>query len=151
MTFEVRQRTRRARIRPAAVHRPPEIVARQVGMDPARVFKTLVARGEKRGVLVACVPVDRELDCKALAQAAGEKKVELAHVSELVALTGYQRGGCSPVGMKKPYPVWIDESCLSFITIAVSAGTRGCQLLLAPGALIAYTRAQTARLTKEEK
>ena len=112
--------------------------AHAIGMDEEQVFKTMVARGEKRGVLVFCIPVCCELDLKKAAKASGDKKVELVAVKELLGLTGYIRGGCSPVGMKKLYPTFIDETALLCGEIAVSAGMRGQQLILAPQNLIDY-------------
>ncbi len=119
-------------------------IAEKTGIPPAQSFKTLVARGEKQGILVACVPVCGELDLKKLAKAAGEKKVELIHVRELLGLTGYIRGGVSPIGMKKKYPTWIHQSCLEFDQMAVSAGVCGCTLLLRPQDLLRAVGAQTA-------
>lgn len=119
-----------------------------IGMPPEQVFKTLVARGDKRGVLVFCIPVCCELDLKKAAKAAGDKKVELIHVKELLGLTGYIRGGCSPVGMKKPYPTFLEETAQLYDEIAVSAGQRGCQLRLSPTDLAAYTRAAFCDLTE---
>lgn len=99
--------------------------AEQTGMPPEQVFKTLVARGERSGLLVFCIPVCCELDLKKAAQAAREKKVELVHVRELLELTGYLRGGCSPVGMKKQFPTYIDETAVLYEEIAgVSRNTR---------------------------
>lgn len=121
--------------------------AEQTGMPPEQVFKTLVARGERSGLLVFCIPVCCELDLKKAAQAAREKKVELVHVRELLELTGYLRGGCSPVGMKKQFPTYIDETAVLYEEIAVSAGIRGCQMLLAPQRLIDYVHMIPADLT----
>ena len=121
--------------------------AEQTGMPPEQVFKTLVARGERSGLLVFCIPVCCELDLKKAAQAAWEKKVELIHVRELLELTGYLRGGCSPVGMKKQFPTYIDETAVLYEEIAVSAGIRGCQMLLAPQQLIDYVHMIPADLT----
>lgn len=112
--------------------------AEATGMPPEQVFKTLVTRGEKRGYLVFCIPVCCELDLKKAAKAAGDKKVELIHVKELLPLTGYVRGGCSPIGMKKKFPTYMDETAQLYEEIAVSAGTRGCQVLLSPDDLAAY-------------
>ena len=89
-------------------------VVAQLGEDPETVFKTLVARGEKKGIMVFCIPVNEELDLKKAAQAAGDKRIEMVHVKELFGLTGYIRGGCSPVGMKKKYPTFIEETALLF-------------------------------------
>ena len=127
----------------SAVH-----VAASVGMPVEMVFKTLVARGDKNGVLMACIPGDAELDLKALAAVSGNKKVEMVHLKEVQGLTGYIRGGCSPLGAKKEYPVYLDESARQWETIAVSAGKRGEQILLAPMDLVQAVRAVTAALTK---
>lgn len=109
--------------------------ARAIGMPPEQVFKTLVARGERTGINVFCIPVCCELDLKKAAKAAGDKNMELVPVKELLALTGYIRGGCSPVGMKKKYPTHFDETAQLWDEIAVSAGARGHQMLLPPEAL----------------
>ena len=122
-------------------------IAAQLQEDPNRIFKTLVARGEKHGVCVFCIPVCREVDLKLAAKAAGEKRVELVAVKELLGLTGYIRGGCSPVGMKKKYPTYIEASALYFPQIAVSAGVRGCQLMVEPQRLIAFTNATPCHIT----
>src|SRR6266853_1573207 len=114
-------------------------VAEAIGMPPEQVFKTLVARGDRTGVLVASIPANAELDLKALAAASGNKKVELVAVKEVLGLTGYVRGGVSPVGGRKPYPFFIDETAMLFDTISVSAGIRGCQLVLAPDGLVRIT------------
>ncbi len=110
-------------------------VADAIGMPHEQVFKTLVARGDRTGVLMACIPANTELDLKALAAASGNKKVELVAVKEVLPLTGYIRGGVSPVGTRKPYPFYIDETADVWDIISVSAGVRGCQMLLAPGDL----------------
>ena len=122
-------------------------VAEQTGLLVEVVFKTLVARGEKCGFLVFCIPVAEELDLKKAAQVVGDKKIELVHVKELLALTGYVRGGCSPVGMKKKFPTYFDETIILFDKIAVSAGVRGAQVFLDGGALVSYLGAQCADLT----
>jgi Cys-tRNA(Pro)/Cys-tRNA(Cys) deacylase len=127
-----------------------ELVAQKIGMDPNAVFKTLVARGERKGYAVFVLPVNRELDLKAAAVLFMDKKVDLIHVNDLLPLTGYVRGGCSPVGMKKLFPTWIDESALSFPEISVSAGARGLQMLVDPKALLTFLRAHAGRVTKEE-
>ena len=123
-------------------------VAHKVGMPPAAVFKTLVARGDKRGVVMACVAAPDELDLKKLAAVSGNKKVELVAVKEIQALTGYMRGGVSPLGTKKRYPLFIDQSALAHERISVSAGQRGLQLVLAPQALQRATQATTADIAK---
>ena len=122
--------------------------AQAIGMDPQQVFKTLVARGERKGIAVFCIPVCRELDLKKAACALGDKKVELVHVKELQALTGYIRGGCSPVGMRKAYPTFIDETAILFEEIAVSAGERGHQMILPPEPLAEHLRAELPDLTE---
>ncbi len=106
-----------------------------IGMAQEQVFKTLVARGEKTGINVFCIPVCCELDLKKAAKAAGDKNMEMVAVKELLALTGYIRGGCSPVGMKKKYPTHFDETCILWEEIAVSAGARGHQMIVPPEAL----------------
>lgn len=121
--------------------------AQAVGMPPEQVFKTLVARGEKTGIHVFCIPVCCELDLKKAAKAAGDKNMELVAVKELLGLTGYIRGGCSPVGMKKKYPTHFDETCILWDTIAVSAGARGHQMLLSPESLVSLVGAELADIT----
>ena len=106
--------------------------AEAVGLPPEQVFKTLVARGDRSGIQVFCIPVCFELDLKKAARITGDKKIEMVHVKELLNLTGYIRGGCSPVGMKKKYPTYMDETCQLYDEIAVSAGERGHQMLLPP-------------------
>ena len=106
--------------------------AEAVGLPPEQVFKTLVARGDRSGIQVFCIPVCFELDLKKAAKITGDKKIEMVHVKELLNLTGYIRGGCSPVGMKKKYPTYMDETCQLYDEIAVSAGERGHQMLLPP-------------------
>lgn len=122
--------------------------AAELGVEPERVFKTLVCRGEKHGPHVFCIPVAEELDLKKCAAAAGEKKIEMIHVRELLPLTGYIRGGCSPIGMKKKFPTTIDETAILFDNIYVSAGMRGEQLIIDPEALARYIGANFADVTK---
>ncbi|MBQ9839056.1 MAG: Cys-tRNA(Pro) deacylase [Oscillospiraceae bacterium] len=109
--------------------------AHAVGMPAEQVFKTLVARGERTGIHVFCIPVCTTLDLKKAAKAAGDKNMEMVSVKELLALTGYIRGGCSPVGMKKHYPTHFEETALLFEEIAVSAGERGHQMIIPPVSL----------------
>ena len=116
--------------------------AQAIGMPPEQVFKTLVARGEKTGIHVFCIPVCCELDLKKAAKAAKDKNMELITVKELLPLTGYIRGGCSPVGMKKKYPTYMDETCILWEEIAVSAGARGHQLIVPPEALAELVNAE---------
>lgn len=122
--------------------------AEAIGMPPEQVFKTLVARGDKCGILVFCIPVCCVLDLKKAAKAAGDKKVDLVPMKDLLSLTGYIRGGCSPIGMKKSYPTFIDETAQLYDEIAVSAGVRGQQILLAPDDLIHYADMAVCDLTE---
>lgn len=121
--------------------------AQVLGMPEEQVFKTLVARGERTGINVFCIPVCCELDLKKAAKAAGDKNMELIHVKELLGLTGYIRGGCSPVGMKKKYPTYIDELCLLCDRIALSAGERGHQMLVPPEPVAELVGASIVDLT----
>lgn len=121
--------------------------AQAVGMPEEQVFKTLVARGERTGISVFCIPVCYELDLKKAAKSVGDKKLELVAVKELLGLTGYIRGGCSPVGMKKKYPTYFDETCILWDEIAVSAGERGHQMILPPEALAELINAKIVDLT----
>ncbi len=121
--------------------------AQAIGLPPEQVFKTLVLRGEKTGIHVFCIPVCCELDLKKAAKAAEDKNVALVPVKDLLPLTGYLRGGCSPVGMKKKYPTFIDETAELWDTIAVSAGERGHQMLLPPGDLAQLIHAKFADIT----
>ena len=109
--------------------------AKAVGLPGEQVYKTLVARGDRTGINVFCVPVSFELDLKKAAKAAGDKNMELIPVKDLLSLTGYIRGGCSPVGMKKKYPTFFDETCVLWDEIAVSAGARGHQMIVPPESL----------------
>ena len=117
-------------------------VAEMLGQDPEQVFKTLVARGERTGIHVFCIPVCCELDLKKAAKAAGDKNMEMVAVKDLLSLTGYIRGGCSPVGMKKKYPTHFDETAQLWDEIAVSAGARGHQMILPPEALAELVEAE---------
>lgn len=123
-------------------------VARKVNMPPAATFKTLVARGDKTGVVMACIPGDVELDLKKFAHATGNKKVELVPVKEIQSLTGYIRGGVSPLGSKKKHPLFLDQSALDHERISVSAGQRGLQMILAPQDLQRASDARLAELAK---
>lgn len=122
--------------------------AQMLGVKPECVFKTLVARDESKRILVACIPANAEIDLKALARVAGAKRCELVAVKELLGLTGYIRGGCSPLAMKKVYPTFIDSSVYAHETIYVSAGLRGVQLCLSPDVLIVASKAQCDTLSK---
>ena len=124
-------------------------VARMTGRDPACVFKTLVTRGASKGIYVFVIPVAEELDLKKAAKAVGEKSIAMVHVSEINALTGYVRGGCSPIGMKKQYKTVYHSSILSQDTVLVSAGKIGQQVELSPADLIGLTRGDTANIVTE--
>lgn len=124
-------------------------VARQLGEPIERVFKTLVLRGDRSGHFVCVVPGDREVDLKRAARASGNKSAELIPVKELLPTTGYIRGGCSPIGMKRRFPTFVDASCEAFETIYISAGVRGLQLRIAPADLLHYAEAATAELTQQ--
>lgn len=121
-----------------------------MGQDPARVFKTLVARGASKKIYVFDIPAAAELDLKKAAKAVGEKSIAMVHVSEITALTGYVRGGCSPVGMKKLYPTVFHETAAGLDTVIVSAGRIGFQIELAPADLIGLVRGAYADITTEE-
>ena len=112
--------------------------AKAIGFPGEQVYKTLVARGERTGIHVFCIPVCCELDLKKAAKVAGDKNIQMVPVKELLSITGYIRGGCSPVGMKKKYPTHFEETCTLFDEIAVSAGERGHQMILSPTLLSDY-------------
>ncbi len=116
-------------------------VAESLGEPVERVFKTLVLHGDRSGYIVCVVPGDREVNLKALAKASGNKKVEMIPMKDLLSVTGYIRGGCSPIGMKKKFPTFLHETALNFDTIFISAGVRGLQLQISPAELISFTGA----------
>ena len=120
--------------------------ADMMGVEHDSMYKTLVLKGEKKGYLVCCIPVDEELDLKKVAKAAGDKKVEIIHMKDLLPLTGYIRGGCSPVGMKKRFPTYIEETAILYDRITVSAGQRGVQISVEPDKLAGYLEAEFAPL-----
>lgn len=126
-------------------------VAEELGEDVGSVFKTLVLRGDRTGHFVCVVPADHEVDLKAAARVSGNKKADLIPMKELLPVTGYIRGGCSPIGMKRAFPTYIHSSCLGLSEIYVSAGVRGLQIRITPDALIAFTRAETADLIRKEE
>lgn len=127
-----------------------ESVARKTGKAHEQIFKTLVFSGEKNGFGVCCIPTCEELDLKKAAKLFGEKKVEMLHVKDLLKTTGYIRGGCSPIGMKKQFPTVIDETACLFDKIYVSAGVRGMMLGVEPQALAAFVKARLADVTSVE-
>jgi len=118
--------------------------AEAIGFPPEQVYKTLVAKGSKTGIHVFCIPVCSELDLKKAARIAGDKDMAMIPVKDLLGLTGYIRGGCSPIGMKKKYPTYFEETCQLFDEIAVSAGERGHQMILSPADLISLVNGTLA-------
>ncbi len=125
-------------------------IATQLGEDIRQVFKTLVLKGDKTGHFVCVVPGDAEVDLKKAAKVSGNKKVDLIPMKELLPTTGYIRGGCSPVGMKKAFPTYFHSTCMDFDYIYVSAGVRGLQLKIAPADLVKYVRASVAEIIVEK-
>jgi Cys-tRNA(Pro)/Cys-tRNA(Cys) deacylase len=125
-------------------------VAEQIGLDPDQVYKTLVAKGDRTGYLTCGIPVHKTVDLKKLAQVSGNKRVELIPTKDLLAVTGYVRGGCSPVGMKKKYQYYLDEAIIMQKEIAISAGIRGCQIVIAPDDLSRATDAVLCQILIEE-
>jgi Cys-tRNA(Pro)/Cys-tRNA(Cys) deacylase len=123
-----------------------ETVAAKIGLPPEQVFKTLVAHGDRNGIVVAVIPGDRELNLKALAAAAGERKVQLVAVKELQALTGYIRGGVTALAAKRDFPVYVDETIELFDVVSISAGVRGLQILIAPADYLRATSGTIAAL-----
>lgn len=123
-------------------------VAAVTGIPLEQLYKTLVVRGDRTGIFMAVIPGGAELDLKAAAAASGNKRAEMVHLREVFDLTGYVRGGCSPLGAKKPYPVYCDESIVQHARICVSAGRRGEQLALAPSDLIRAAQAVTAHIVR---
>ena len=124
-----------------------KLVAGKTGLDPVMIYKTLVLTGDKQAHLVCVIPVEKELDLKAVARASGNKSVAMLPQKDLLPLTGYLRGGCSPIGMKKAFPTFIDETAQLFDAICVSAGKIGVQVELGPDDLCQITGAQYAVLT----
>ncbi len=118
-----------------------EHIAKIIGLDPKTVFKTLVTHGDRHGYTVFCIPCEKEVDLKKAAKITGDKKIEFVHVKDLLKITGYIRGGCSPVGMKKKFPTYFDNSALDLQKISVSGGVRGLQVILNPKLLISYINA----------
>jgi Cys-tRNA(Pro)/Cys-tRNA(Cys) deacylase len=126
-----------------------ENVAGKIGLPLGQVFKTLVVRGDKTGVMMACIPASAELNFKALASVSGNKKTEMVMLKEVQPLTGYIRGGVSPLGAKKKYPVYIDDSALLWPNISISAGVRGYQIIIEPNELIKAAGAKAVQISRE--
>ena len=118
-------------------------IADEIGLPYEIVFKTLVAKGDRTGPVVFCIPCDREIDLKKAARVTDNKKIEMVHVKDLLGLTGYIRGGCSPIGMKKQFPTYLHETALEHDKITVSSGVRGAQMLLSVSDLVAFVNAVT--------
>lgn len=128
-----------------------ETVAAKIGLPPEQVFKTLVARGERNGAVMAVIPGDQDLDLKGLAPAAGERKIQLVAVKELQGLTGYIRGGVTALGAKREFPVFVDETIERFDVISISAGMRGLQILIAPTDYLRAVKGTLAQLSQPKK
>ncbi len=125
-----------------------ETVAAKIGLPPEQVFKTLVARGDRNGIALAVIPGNQELNLKALAAAAGERKIQLVPVKELQALTGYIRGGVTALAAKRDFPVYVDETIELFDVVSISAGARGLQILIAPADYLRATKGKLAALAQ---
>lgn len=123
--------------------------AAALGYAPSMVFKTIVTRGDKTGPVIFCLPTPKELNLKAAAKVSKNKSLAMIHVKDLLPLTGYIRGGCSPIGMKKRFPTYIDLSCFNHEKISISAGQRGQQVVLSPNDLIAFIHAEAADITQK--
>ena len=125
-------------------------IAEQIGLPFECVFKTIVTKGDRTGYTVFCIPCHKEIDLKRAAAVTGNKKIEPLHVKDLLGVTGYIRGGCSPVGMKKKFPTYFDASAANIEKLTVSAGVRGIQLLLSSEDIIKFTNATLADVTAEQ-
>ena len=128
-----------------------ETVAAKIGLPPEQVFKTLVARGDRNGVCLAVIPGDQELNLKALAATAGERKIQLVPVRELQTLTGYIRGGVTALAAKRDFPVFVDETIELFDVVSISAGVRGTQILISPADYLRATKGRLAPLAEPKK
>lgn len=124
-------------------------VAKVLGMDERMLFKTLLLKGEKRGYLVCCIPVAEELDMKKAAKAAGDKSVTMLPLKDLTAVSGYLRGGCSPIGMKRQYPTFIESTATAYDSIAISGGKRGVQIIITPNTLSEFIGAKFCDLVQD--
>jgi Cys-tRNA(Pro)/Cys-tRNA(Cys) deacylase len=134
---------------PGDEHLTAEEVAARVGLPAEQVFKTLVARGDRTGVLLAVVPGNADLDLKALAKLSGDRKVDTVHLKEVTPLTGYVRGGVTALAGKKDYPTYVDETIELFDVVSVSAGVRGTQIFLAPADYLRATKAKAGAIAKD--
>jgi Cys-tRNA(Pro)/Cys-tRNA(Cys) deacylase len=147
-TLGIRYEIRQYEVDPDDLH--AERVARDIGLPPEQVFKTLVVRGDRNGVLLALVPADAEVEFKALARLSGDRRVEMVPLKEVQPLTGYIRGGVTALACKRDYPVFADERMQLFDVISVSAGVRGTQILLAPDDYVRATRATLGPISRIE-
>jgi Cys-tRNA(Pro)/Cys-tRNA(Cys) deacylase len=145
ITYELREYD------PSDEHLPAEEVARRVGMAPEQVFKTLVVRGDRTGVLFAVVPGDAALDLKALAKLSGDRKCDTVALKEVTPLTGYVRGGVTALAAKKDYATFVDETVELFDHVSVSAGVRGTQIVLAPGDYLRATRGKVGTIARAKE
>ena len=145
-TLGVRYELRTYEVEPEALD--AVTVAGKIGLPPEQVFKTLVARGDRNGVCIAVVPADAELDEKALARLTGDRKVEIVPLKEVQPLTGYIRGGVTALACKRNYPVFVDETAQLFDLIAISAGVRGTQILMAPSDYLSSVRGTLGPITR---
>ena len=127
-----------------------ETVARKIGLPTEQVFKTLVVRGDRNGVLMAVIPGNTELDAKALAQLSGDRRVEMVPLKEVQPLTGYIRGGVTALGSRKEYPVYVDETIELFDRVSISAGARGVQIILAPADYVRLTGGRVGPITRDK-
>ena len=126
-----------------------ERAASKLGMPPETIFKTLITRGDKTGPLLACIPAGTELDLRALGEVSGNKRVEMVPLKEVLDLTGYMRGAVTPLAVKKPYPVFVDETVELWPIVGISGGTRGLEILLAPADLLRLTGATLADIARQ--
>jgi Cys-tRNA(Pro)/Cys-tRNA(Cys) deacylase len=126
-----------------------ERAAAKLGMEPETVFKTLITRGDRTGPLLACIPAGTELDLRALGEASGNKRVEMIPLKDVLDLTGYMRGAVTPLAIKKPYPVFVDETVELWPIVGISGGMRGLEILLAPADLLRITGAQLADIARQ--
>jgi Cys-tRNA(Pro)/Cys-tRNA(Cys) deacylase len=136
---------------PGDDHLPAEEVARRVGLAPAQVFKTLVCRGDRSGVLLAVIPGDTTLDLKGLARLSGDRKCETAALKEVQPLTGYVRGGVTAIGGRREYPTYVDETIEFFDVVSVSAGVRGTQIVLVPADYLRATRGKLGAIGRPKE
>lgn len=127
----------------------PNEVKEKLGMEGEVIFKTLVAKGDKNGINIFCIPLDSELDLKKSSTISGNKKIEMLPEKDLLNTTGYVRGGCSPIGMKKQYPTFIEESAIDFPLIGISGGAKGFEIIIKPEDLLNFVKGTFVDVTKK--